>query len=418
MFLYGHAGKLGRIEVILVDDGSRDASFEIMKDYAARDARIKAIHKENGGVSSARNRGLESAEGTYVQFADVDDWLPMDSTKLLVREMEENPVEMVIGDFYRVVGENVSSKGSIEKGGILTRQDYADEMMRSPADMYFGVLWNKLYRRDILERESIRMDENISFSEDMIFNLEYLLHADSIAVLKAPVYYYHYTKGSLVERNMSLSSTIRMKKSVIGYYNRFYKSTFDTQDYEERLPVIYGYLLSFSKDFISLPFVSGTKRLGTETGAQSFYSQNLDRSPLQTVYLSSRLMDRLIDTVAKKHRLEHNETAILYFLNKLEDPCSVEEISAFTGMSRMSVIISLAKLIAGGLVIHESESDGSQKGTYRYNAPGLTADLEQIERDFDFICYAGLNDEELALHRQTQQKITANIRRHMALTEM
>ncbi len=181
------------LELILVDDGSRDASFELMRELAARDTRVKAIHKENGGVSSARNRGLDEASGRYIQFSDVDDWLPIDATKLLMREIEASDADLVIGDFYRVVGNNVSCKGSIDEGGLLNRQEYADEMLRSPADLYYGALWNKLYRRDLIERYGVRMDETISYSEDMIFNLEYLLHADKIAVLKAPVYYYEYT---------------------------------------------------------------------------------------------------------------------------------------------------------------------------------------------------------------------------------
>ena len=263
------------LELILVDDGSRDRSWEIIQAIAAADHRVKAIHQENGGVSSARNRALAEASGTYVQFADVDDWLPMDATKMLVREMEAQSAELVVGlvremeaqsaelvvgDFYRVVDGNVSEKGSIEMGGALTLQQYANAMMLSPADLYYGVLWNKLYRRDIIEQYSIRMDENISYSEDMIFNLEYLLHVKSVAILKAPVYYYQYTKGSLVDQSLNLSSTIKMKKSVIGYYNEFFRKTFDTPSYQERLPVIYGYLLAVSHDSLALPFTPGTRK--------------------------------------------------------------------------------------------------------------------------------------------------------------
>ena len=127
-------------------------------------------------------------------------------------------------------------------------------MMRAPADLYYGVLWNKLYRREIIENFRIRMDENISYSEDMIFNLEYLLHVKTVAVLKAPVYYYQYTKGSLVDQGLNLSSTIKMKKNVIGYYNEFFRKTFDAPEYQERLPIIYSYLLAVSRDSLAIPF--------------------------------------------------------------------------------------------------------------------------------------------------------------------
>ncbi|MBR2599559.1 MAG: glycosyltransferase family 2 protein, partial [Erysipelotrichaceae bacterium] len=261
------------IEVLLVDDGSKDDSLQIMEEYAKKDPRVIAIHKENGGVSSTRNLGLERATGDYVQFMDVDDWLPFDSTKQLVRAMDDSNCDMVIGDFYRVIDDNVSRKGSIREGGIITRNQYADEMMKTPADFYYGVLWNKLYKKEIIDRYHIRLDENISYCEDVIFNLEYLLHVENVSVLKAPVYYYVRTKGSLVEQNMNLQSTVKMKTSVIKYYNDFYRNILDEKDYEERKPIIYGYLVAVSTDAFSLPFARDTKKLGTEDGDRVFYDE-------------------------------------------------------------------------------------------------------------------------------------------------
>ncbi|MBQ1322738.1 MAG: glycosyltransferase family 2 protein, partial [Erysipelotrichaceae bacterium] len=164
------------IEIILVDDGSKDSSFEIISEYAEKDERIVPIHKENSGVSSTRNLAISKAKGDYIQFVDVDDWLPFDSTKLLVRALEENDCDMAIGDFYRVVDETVSRKGSIKKGGVMSLVEYADKMLLTPADFYYGVLWNKLYKKQLIDAYQIRMDETISYSEDTIFNLQYLTH--------------------------------------------------------------------------------------------------------------------------------------------------------------------------------------------------------------------------------------------------
>ncbi len=406
------------LELILVDDGSKDASFDRMREYARRDPRVRAIHKENGGVSSARNRGLDEAGGSYVQFVDVDDWLPMDATKLLVRELESSGADLAVGDFYRVVEENVSRKGSIEKGGVLSLRDYADEMMRSPADLYYGVLWNKLYRRDLIQQNNLRMDENISYSEDMIFNLEYLLHVRSVAVTKAPVYYYHYTKGSLVDQSLNLSSTVKMKTSVIGYYNNFYRNTFDARDYQERLPVIYGYLLAVSRDSLALPFAPGTRKLGTENGERVYYSPELAGSPLQSAYLSARLLERYLSTLAKEHGLDQSEALILYYLYKQGQPCSVEQIAAFAGLSRMSAALALAKLLSAGRVRHESGSGtGGWMENYRFHAPELTEKLEQMERDCAAVCYEGLSEEEIRAFRRCEEKISDNIRRRLGLTE-
>ena len=300
------------LELILVDDGSRDRSWEIMQALAAADHRVKAIHQENGGVSSARNRALAEAGGTYVQFADVDDWLPMDATKLLVREMEAQSADLAVGDFYRVVDGNVSEKGAIETSGVLSLQQYADEMMLAPADLYYGVLWNKLYRRDIIECYGIRMDENISYSEDMIFNLEYLLHVKNIAILKAPVYYYQYTKGSL-----------KMKKSVIGYYNEFFRKTFDAPAYQERLPVIYGYLLAVSHDSLALPFTPGTRKLQEGEALSALSGDCGTGFPMHSAVLETRLLGRYLETLGRKHGMDEARIRLLYCMEKMKGKARV-----------------------------------------------------------------------------------------------
>ena len=82
------------IEVIVIDDGSKDGSFKVISEYAKKDKRIIPIHKENSGVSATRNVGLSMATCDYIQFIDVDDWLPFDSTKLLVRSMEEEDADI------------------------------------------------------------------------------------------------------------------------------------------------------------------------------------------------------------------------------------------------------------------------------------------------------------------------------------
>ena len=399
------------LELILVDDGSRDRSWEIIQAIAAADHRVKAIHQENGGVSSARNRALAEASGTYVQFADVDDWLPMDATKMLVREMEAQSAELVVGDFYRVVDGNVSEKGSIEMGGALTLQQYANAMMLSPADLYYGVLWNKLYRRDIIEQYSIRMDENISYSEDMIFNLEYLLHIKSVAILKAPVYYYQYTKGSLVDQSLNLSSTIKMKKSVIGYYNEFFRKTFDAPSYQERLPVIYGYLLAVSHDSLALPFTPGTRKLNAGIDLSALSGECGAAIPMRSAILEARLLGRYLETLARKHGMDEARIKLLYFMEKMKEPCSVESLCLLTGMGKPAVIVAMARLLADGLVRCESPLGGKER--FSFYAPELTKELQQLDQDVDTVCFAGFTDEEIRQYHKLEERIGNHILHHL-----
>ena len=399
------------LELILVDDGSRDHSWEIMQALAAADHRVKAIHQENGGVSSARNRALAEARGTYVQFADVDDWLPMDATKMLVREMEAQSSELAVGDFYRVVDGNVSEKGSIETGGALTLQQYADAMMLSPADLYYGVLWNKLYQRDIIEQYSIRMDENISYSEDMIFNLEYLLHVKSVAILKAPVYYYQYTKGSLVDQSLNLSSTIKMKKSVIGYYNEFFRKTFDASSYQERLPVIYGYLLAVSHDSLALPFTPGTRKLNAGADLSALSGECGAAFPMRSAILEARLLGRYLETLGRKHGMDEARIKLLYYMEKRREPCSIESLCLLTGMRKPAVIAAMARLLADGLVRRESPLGGKER--FSFQAPELTKELQQLDQDVDAVCFAGFTEEEIRQYRKLEEHIGNHILHHL-----
>ena len=111
------------IELIAVNDGSKDNSGKILDEYAAKDSRMIVIHKTNSGVSDTRNIAIARASGTYLQFLDADDYIPVDSTKSMVRALEENNVDLVVSDFYRVVKYNLSLKGSIVNDKILTRNE-------------------------------------------------------------------------------------------------------------------------------------------------------------------------------------------------------------------------------------------------------------------------------------------------------
>jgi glycosyltransferase involved in cell wall biosynthesis len=400
------------IELILVNDGSKDGSREIIDRYASEDSRVVAVHKENGGVSSTRNKGLELAKGEYIQFVDADDWLPFDATKLLVRAMEENDAEMVIGDFYRVVDDKVSKKGSINTPGLITRNLYADKMMLTPADLYYGVLWNKLYRHDLIREHDIKMDENISYCEDVIFNLEYLLHISRIQVLKAPVYYYVRTEGSLVMQNLNIQSTVKMKTSVIRYYNEFYKQILSEKDYESRKPIIYGYLLAVSTDSLNLPIIDSPQKLGEEGSGRIYYDEALEGSYLQFRYLSDSLMDRLLNETAQHHGMDMNEVRILYVLYRAKKDCTLDQIAAYSCLPVTACASALVKQAAArNIQISSVNLVNSESIAYGLTDSALSDDFRKAEEDFRAICYQGLSEEQISQYLEMKKTITDNIRK-------
>ncbi len=233
------------IEVWLVDDGSGDGSGKLCDDMAAADERFHVIHKANSGVSDSRNAALDRAGGKYLQFVDGDDYLAPDATETLVRRAEATGADLVIAHFYRVAGDRRARQGHIKGERLLTRQEFAGEMMKAPANFYYGVLWNKLYRRTIVEANQLRCEKDLSWCEDFLFNLEYIKYARLIAAAPRPVYYYVKREDSLVMSQSSLRRTIQMKLTTFAYYKDLYQ-TLDL--YEERKGKVYRYLLSAATD--------------------------------------------------------------------------------------------------------------------------------------------------------------------------
>ena len=337
-------------ELFLMDDGSTDSSPRILDEYAEQDERVRVYHKENSGVSDTRNQAMRLARGEYIQFVDADDWISSDSTKLMVRAMQESGADMVIADFYRVIGERLSRKGDIDEEGVITRKDYADEMLEDPADFYYGVLWNKLYRRDILEKYHLEMDVNLNWCEDFIFNMEYVLHCGTIRVLKAPVYYYVRTEGSLVNQNSGLGATVRMKKNVIQYYSAFYRNIYGTAEYATRRPQIYGFLLDFARDGGVIPFAPGTKRLGDES-VSAITDPGLGRNVLTDHYYENKLLEYYLTPITLQNEIKSADAGILLYLRQIGRPASAELLMELTGLTRSGVSSSIQRLRAKKFVV-------------------------------------------------------------------
>ena len=331
-------------ELIVLDDGSKDATGTILDEYAAKDTRIRVVHKANSGVSDTRNQGLDLAEGDYVQFLDADDWAAPDATRLFVRAMEDNPsCDMIIADFYRVIDDKADRKGNIEEERLYTREEYADLMMKAPADFYYGVLWNKFFRRSIIEESEMRMDVRISWSEDFIFNMEYVLHADKIYALKVPVYYYVKTAGSLSSLSgKSITETIKMKLGILEYYRSFYKDIRKPRDYYLRSPQIYAFLLNFARDGGVNPFAP-EKRLGHDRSDVRF-APDMESNLFAINYQEDRMLENALKHFAKGNDLEESDAQVLLYLKLAGGIATLPEIRNYTGLGTRALTLSVQRL--------------------------------------------------------------------------
>lgn len=407
-------------ELILMDDGSRDSSGEICDEYEKADSRVRVVHKPNSGVSDTRNQAISLARGEYLQFLDSDDWITPDATGLLVHTAQKHDCDMVISDFYRVVGERLAHKGDIQEDGLLTREEFAVYMMENPADFYYGVLWNKLYRRDIIEKYGLCMDKDISWCEDFIFNMEYIRHVRNVYALRVPIYYYVKTPGSLVSQGTSISKTLRMKSTVFKCYHEFYKDVFNEEDYEKRRLQVYRFLIDAAGDgTVGLPVLPGSMKLGDERISVSL-SVTEGAGILFDTYREDKLLDRYLETVALKHNLIFEDVKLLFFLSQAEEGCTLKEISEVTRIKRRKLMVSIQKLIGKEMVkLRETElPDPEKKKTESKldlellsGAEPVIEDIFNAKNTYLQIKYSGLSDEEIEQYEMLTERMRANVQK-------
>ena len=183
------------LQIILVNDGSKDESLAVCRQYASRDKRILVLDQRNSGPGAARNAALKTARGTYLQFLDSDDILPQGATAALVKAIDGQ--DLVIGHFTLCTKGAVSQRGLVKTDCRLDKPSFMKEHIKWPGSYYYSALWNKLYRRRIVEDHSIRFDENMVWGEDCLFNMQYYLHIRHIHFIPQSVYQYYRAPGGL-----------------------------------------------------------------------------------------------------------------------------------------------------------------------------------------------------------------------------
>ena len=184
-------------EVILVDDGSTDGSSAICDEFAAHDERVCVIHKENGGVSSARNAGLDAAHGEFVMFVDADDAIKDDS----LERMYSFNSDFVLAGFEKVQDgkllESYMPSKTVSYHGTGEICIFFDKVLPAKNTYILNSACFKLFRRSVLVDNNVRFVEGLSFAEDKIFVMNFLQHVQSVRTVEFGVYTYFLRSGSL-----------------------------------------------------------------------------------------------------------------------------------------------------------------------------------------------------------------------------
>ncbi|NCU34011.1 glycosyltransferase family 2 protein [Candidatus Saccharibacteria bacterium] len=183
------------IELILVNDGSKDSSAEIIKQYAKKDQRIKLISQTNGGPSSARNNGLKNASGKFIIFCDADDEINGNNLAKILKENENTQSDMV------VLGWNIIQKN--QNGEIISRRNITQPKQKISGNKDIIVrsirsfsnngrmynLWNRIYKADIIKNNKLKLREDLKLGEDVLFNFSFLEHINEIYFSNLEPYY-------------------------------------------------------------------------------------------------------------------------------------------------------------------------------------------------------------------------------------
>ena len=174
-------------EFLLIDDGSADSSAAICREYAARDSRFRLIPKENGGVSTARNLGLEMARGTFILFVDSDDHVQPDYLRRLEELDGEGRYDYLLFSYNRFNDDRVNEL-VLPEFASCTEAEYTSALGWAYRTKHINAPWNKRYRSSILREHGLRFHTALPIAEDTLFNLNYLLHIRSYRTCGAKLY--------------------------------------------------------------------------------------------------------------------------------------------------------------------------------------------------------------------------------------
>ena len=262
------------LELIVINDGSKDKSLPVCEEFRKKDSRILLVDKANSGVSDTRNLGLKLAGGKYVQFVDSDDLLEPDFTENMVRAAEANSADLVISPYWMALPPEMVNPGEGEKlapdaklfledpsvtdrrgykvrqygflpAGVYDQRAYAMQLIEKPATFYFNVVWNKLYRRQLLEAVDLWFTNDLLYAEDQQFNVRYLQYAKVIASIDTPGYYYIQNPQGICHTQLTAGTVMQNKLQMLRYYKELFTKL---GIYDEAQPRLYKSLVAFSEN--------------------------------------------------------------------------------------------------------------------------------------------------------------------------
>lgn len=186
------------LEIILVDDGSPDNCPQICDEYAACDNRIAVIHKKNGGLSEARNTGLDICKGEYISFIDSDDWVEKNYIEFLIKNAFSHQADIVIGN-YDLVWDDHSASSEPFQEVVLEKKEVFFQIITAQTT-HLGISWGKLYKKRILDGERFPVGKT---QEDNYTSYKFIYKANRVCCVDAVLYHYYQRDDSISKTDTS-----------------------------------------------------------------------------------------------------------------------------------------------------------------------------------------------------------------------
>ena len=219
------------LEIIIINDGSTDKSGEICEKFASEDLRIKLIHQINGGVSVARNTGIDHATGDYVTFVDSDDWLESNMYEGMAAQIDKRPeLDMIMCDTILISDECQKKSSEFIRGGYYSKNEIISDLYPTLlvtedfAKIPLVSACSSLFRRSVLVKNGIRFDPSLKYSEDYLFMAQMMINVNSYFYLKGD-FNYNYrqhpeSRSKLLQKDWwqsLLSLNEKLKKLLEGF---------------------------------------------------------------------------------------------------------------------------------------------------------------------------------------------------------
>ena len=203
------------LEIILVDDGSPDKCSQICDEYAAKDNRITVIHKRNGGLSDARNAGLQKVSSEYIFFVDSDDFITQDCIEIFISESRKKNYDVLIAQHTNAPNTRCNDKKTTKE--ISTNLLIAEAFCKT---IFLPCAWNKLYKTSFIKKNSIAFHKGILF-EDQLWSIHWVTKASNICIIPHITYIYNTRNASIMSScRMDLPRCLASWERIISEYNR------------------------------------------------------------------------------------------------------------------------------------------------------------------------------------------------------